>query len=83
MLSKIFIILALLTILYTLGSSFYFLIKDKGEGTRTVRRLSWRVGMSVLLLVLIYAAMAAGWLQPGSSGPVRYPAAEKSVPTDP
>ena len=82
MLSKILIIFALLTILYALGSSFYFLLRDKGEGTRTVRRLSWRVGLSVLLLVLIYAAMAAGWLQPGSSGPIRYPV-EKSAPNDP
>ena len=78
MLSKILIVAALLAILYSLGSSFYFLLRDKGEGTRTVRRLSWRVGMSVLLLVLIYAAMAAGWLQPGSPGPIRYPAPEQS-----
>ena len=51
MLSKILIVIALLVILYTLGSSFYFLVRDQGSGNRTVRRLSWRIGLSVLLFI--------------------------------
>jgi len=76
MLSKFLIIFALIAIVYTLISSFIFMLRDQGEGKRTVRRLSWRVGLSVLLFVLIIAAMAAGWLRPGSFGPVRYPVSE-------
>ena len=82
MLSKVLIIASLLAILYTLGSSFYFLIRDKGEGSRTVRRLTWRVGLSLLLFLLILAAMATGLIKPGSSGPVRYPAPVEA-PQDP
>ena len=83
MLAKILIITSLLVIVYTLGSSFLFLIRDKGEGTRAVRRLSWRVGLSLLLFILILAAMATGWLKPGNSGPVRYPSELQSDPVDP
>ena len=55
MLAKIVIVVFLLTILYTLGSSFYFMVKDKGEGERILKRLKWRIGLSLLLLVLLYA----------------------------
>ncbi len=82
MLAKAVVVIALLVIAYTLGSSFYFLIRDKGEGTRTVRRLTWRVGLSLLLFMLIIFAMTSGWLQPGSAGPVRYPAIEQPQPGD-
>ena len=83
MFSKFVIIIALLVILYTLGSSFYFLIRDRGGENRTVRRLGWRAGLSLLLFVLIFTAMATGWLQPGSAGPIRYHAAEQVKPPDP
>ena len=50
MLVKAVIIIFLLKILYTLGSSFYFMVKDKGEGDRTLKRLMWRIGFSIFLL---------------------------------
>lgn len=73
MLTKIAIILFLLAIVYTLISSFWFLVRDKGEGTRTVRRLTWRVGLSLLLFAMLYVAFLAGWLEPGGGNPVNYP----------
>jgi hypothetical protein len=69
---KVLIIIALLTILYSLFSALIFLVKDKGESTRTVRRLSWRIGLSLLLFLGIYFAYRMGWVEPGSSGPIRY-----------
>ena len=72
MLAKILIIGALLAILYTLGSAFYFMIRDKGEGTRTVRRLAWRVALSLALLLAVMFAVKLGWIQPGSRGPIHY-----------
>ena len=37
---KILIIVFLLTIIYSLGSALFFLVKDHGEGDRTVKRLT-------------------------------------------
>ena len=66
---KAVIIVFLLVILYTLGSSFYFMVRDKGEGDRVVKRLSWRIGLSLLLLAVLYLMFLAGWIEP-SAGPV-------------
>jgi hypothetical protein len=71
MLVKAVIIIFLLTILYTLGSSFYFMVKDKGEGDRTLKRLVWRIGLSIFLLFLLYIMYLLGWIEP-SGGPVNY-----------
>jgi len=71
MLVKAVIIIFLLTILYTLSSSFYFMVKDKGEGNRTLKRLMWRIGLSILLLLLLYVMHLLGWIEP-SGGPVNY-----------
>ena len=79
---KVLIILSLIAILYALGSSFFFLLRDKGEGKRTVRRLTWRVGLSLLLFLVILAAVATGWIQPGSGGPVRYPQPAQAEPSE-
>jgi hypothetical protein len=71
MIVKVFIIIFLLVILYTLGSSFYFMVKDKGEGDRALKRLMWRIGLSIMLLVLLYVMFLLGWIEP-SGGPVNY-----------
>ena len=74
MLIEIFIVLFLLTILYSLASSFFFLVHDKGHGDRTVRRLTWRIGLSLVLFLLLWAAYLLHWIEP-NSGPVRVPQA--------
>jgi len=71
MLVKTVIIFFLLVILYSLGSSFVFMIRDKGEGDRSLHRLMWRIGLSVFLLLLLYVMFQLGWIEP-SSGPIKY-----------
>jgi hypothetical protein len=71
MLVKAVIILFLITILYSLGSAFYFMVRDKGEGERTLHRLMWRIGLSMLLLLSLYVMFQLGLIEP-SGGPVRY-----------
>jgi len=70
LLSKIIIIVFLLAIAWTLLSSFYFLVRDKGEGKRTVRRLTWRVSLSLVLFLLLYVFFRLGWIEPSSRGPI-------------
>jgi hypothetical protein len=71
MLAKAVIIIFLIIILYSLGSAFVFMVKDKGEGARTLHRLMWRIGLSLFLLLLLYIMFQLGWIQP-SGGPIRY-----------
>ena len=71
MLVKAVIILFLIVILYSLGSAFIFMVKDKGEGDRTLHRLMWRIGLSLFLLLVLYVMFQLGWIE-SSGGPVRY-----------
>lgn len=73
MLSKVLIIGAFLVILYTLISSFYFLVKDSGEGDRTVRRLTWRVLLSLGMVILLWIGFHFGIIEPQGVNPVQYP----------
>lgn len=80
MLPKLIIIVFLLAIVWALVSAFWFLIRDKGEGERTVWRLTWRVGLSLVLLVMLYGMFLLGWLEPGRGpiGLMQTPAAQSS-----
>ena len=72
MVIKALTIVFLLTILYSLASSLIFLVRDKGEGNRTVKRLTWRIGLSLVLFVFLWVAYKLDWIEP-NSGPVRIP----------
>ncbi len=79
MASKFVIILFLAAILWCLVSAFWFLVRDKGQGERTVWRLTWRVGLSLILFVMLYVSFLMGWIEP-SGGPIgRMPQAEQSA----
>ena len=71
MLVKAFIVIFLLVILYSLGSSFIFMVRDRGQGERALHRLMWRVGLSIFLLILLYVMFQLGWIE-SSGGPIRY-----------
>jgi len=75
---KIFIIVGFLLILYSLGSALIFLVKDHGEGDRTVKRLTWRIGLSLALFVALWAAYQMGWIEP-KQGPVNWHQNEQSA----
>ena len=66
MIFKFVIILFLIVILYSLGSGLYFLVREKGKADsfRVVKALTWRIGLSLLLFILLFVAMAMGWITP-------------------
>ena len=74
---KILIFVFLISILYSLGSALVFLVRDHGEGDRMVRRLTWRIGLSMVLILFLWGAYQLGWIEPGG-GPVRVSAAEQA-----
>lgn len=57
---RIVVILFLLFILGSLGSALYYLIKDKGNSERTVKALTWRIGLSITLFILLIAGHYTG-----------------------
>ena len=78
---KILIIVFLIIILYSLGSALVFLVKDHGEGDRMVNRLSWRIGLSLVLFVFLWGAYQLGWIEP-KSGPVGLQVPEQTAPPE-
>ncbi len=61
---KIIVLVLVVLILFSLGSGLYFLIKDRGTSERTVKALTWRVGLSVALFALIMACYYLGIIPP-------------------
>jgi hypothetical protein len=61
---KLLIIAFLIVILWNLGAGLYYMMVDKGTSNRTVRSLSWRIGLSVLLIGLIVLGIFTGWIKP-------------------
>jgi hypothetical protein len=50
---KIIVVIFVVLILASLGSGLFFMVKDKGASTRTVRALTWRVVLSITLFALL------------------------------
>ena len=61
---KAIIALFFLSIFFSLGSALYFLVHDKGDSTRIVKALTWRIGLSIALFILLMIAFALGWIKP-------------------
>lgn len=62
---KTLIILAVFAlILYNLGAGLYYMIADRDGSPRMVKALTWRIGLSVGLIVLVMIAIATGVIVP-------------------
>lgn len=61
---KLGIVLFLGFIVYNLGAGCYYMLTDQGKTDRVVRALSWRIGLSILLIVLIMLGIYTGVIQP-------------------
>ena len=49
-------------ILFSLGSALVFLIRDKGQSTRTVKALAVRVALSLALFLLLMIGYKLGFI---------------------
>ncbi|GMV29522.1 MAG: hypothetical protein AMXMBFR59_16470 [Rhodanobacteraceae bacterium] len=54
----------LVAIVYNLGAGLYFMMTDKGGSTRMVAALTRRIALSVVLVLLMLAGIATGFVQP-------------------
>lgn len=57
---RIVVIVFLVLIVASLGTALASLLSARGSGTRTVRALAIRVGLSIALFVLLMAGFASG-----------------------
>ena len=63
---RIVIVIALIGILFSLGSALFYLMRDKGTTNRTVNALTLRVGISIALFLFILFSYWMGWIEPRS-----------------
>jgi succinate dehydrogenase/fumarate reductase cytochrome b subunit len=63
-LQKLVIVAFLVVILWNLGAGLYYMMVDKGTTNRTVKSLSWRIGLSVGLIVLVMLGIYTGVIKP-------------------
>jgi hypothetical protein len=59
---KIIVILFLVFIVGSLFSALFFLVRDKGHGERTVKALTVRVALSLLLFALLVLGYHFGFI---------------------
>lgn len=57
-----------IVIVYNLGAGLFYMMSDKGTTNRTVKALTWRIGLSVLLILLIIAGILTGIIKPHGIG---------------
>jgi branched-subunit amino acid transport protein AzlD len=68
MLTTIVIVILLAAIIYNLGAGLYFMMTDRGQTDRTVKALTRRIGLSVLLIILVIVGILAGFIKPHGIG---------------
>ena len=61
---KLGIILFLGFIVYNLGVGCWYMLTERSDSTRAVKALSWRIGLSILLIGLIGLGLATGVVKP-------------------
>ncbi|HPE79319.1 MAG: twin transmembrane helix small protein [Sedimenticolaceae bacterium] len=61
---KIIIVFAFIGIIASLASGLYYLVNDKGDSRRTLRALTWRIGLSIGLFAFLMVMIAFGIIEP-------------------
>jgi len=68
MLGPVLIVVFFLAIVYNLGAGLYFMITDKGGTDRTLKALTRRIALSVLLIALVMLGIWTGVIRPHGMG---------------
>lgn len=64
MLIKIFVVILFLFILGSLASALFHLLTTQESNPKTVRALTYRIGLSVLAFIILIISASLGWIQP-------------------
>lgn len=66
--TRVIVIGFLAIIVFNLGAGLYYMMRDKGRSDRTLNALTWRIGLSVTLFLLLILGFATGILEPHGIG---------------
>lgn len=66
---KLLVVLVLIAIVVSLGAALFQLARGTGDSRKMLRALTWRIGLSVALFVLLLLAYRAGWITPHAVTP--------------
>lgn len=64
--ARALIIILLLAVVLTMGTSMVFLVRDNTSRRRTLNALKLRIVLSITLIVVFIVSVAMGWLQPNA-----------------
>lgn len=67
MLIKIIIILFVVAMLVSLFTALYYLVKDQGTTDRTLKALTWRISIWVVLFAFLAVGAYTGLIKPSDS----------------
>jgi Protein of unknown function (DUF2909) len=72
---KVVLIAAFLTIIFSLGSALYHLVKHKdgASSQKTAKALTFRIALSVLLFIFVFILVATGIVKPHGIGSKIHP----------
>jgi len=65
---RLIVVGLLIAILLSLGRALYLMTTGKGDSGKMVRALTWRISLSVGLLLLMLFAAHQGWIMPHGIG---------------
>ena len=64
MIFKTIIVVLLLVVIFSLGQALFYLIRDESKSDRMLKSLTWRIGLSVFIFILLLIGQAVGLIQP-------------------
>lgn len=67
---KILFIIAFISILFSLGSALFHLVKhkDQDHSKKTAKALTYRIGISLILFITLFVSYATGLIEPNGIG---------------
>ena len=60
---KLLVIAVFIAVMYNLGAALYYMMSDRGTTNRTVKSLTWRIGLSVALIALVGIGLYTGVIE--------------------
>jgi len=65
--ARLLIIAVLFAIIFSLGSALFQLSRGKGDSSKMLKALTWRIALSVGLFLLLLAAWKMGLIRPNGA----------------